>query len=245
MKKSEIFEKNKDSIVQLDVVIPEGENRQKMSIRGSGFIVSKDGYLITNAHVYSKLSEKEKKYFGAKVPEETDTKGIAHYKRYKVELVDLDKKNDIALMKLDIKGNKKKMFQHIDKIGDPDNVNAGDDVVFLGYPLALELLKMGFGITLSADSCIISSVKRRGADGSLHFFMIDTHINNGSSGSPVFLVETGEIVGIASGKVSTQIPRPEKGVKVDVPANIGICRPANYITNLLSKNKIKISRKKN
>jgi len=87
---------------------------------------------------------------------------------------------------------------------------------------------MQFGITMTTNKCIISSVKRRGVDGSLHFFMIDTHANNGSSGSPVFAAETGRLVGIVSGKISTRVPTPD-GKMIDVPANMGICRPVNYI----------------
>jgi S1-C subfamily serine protease len=66
----------------------------------------------------------------------------------------------------------------------------------------------------------------------LHFFLIDTHTNNGSSGSPLFSSESGKVIGVVSGKISVKIPAPD-GKIVDIPANIGLCRPAKYINSLL------------
>lgn len=237
MKKSEIFASKKSSVVLLDLVVPQGPNQSKMSVRGSGFIVSKSGYFVTCSHVYNEIPADELQHLGAKVISNTDEKGITHYESLAVELVDIDKENDLALMKLVDKGAKKVEFVPIGKLGNSEDVKEGDEVLFMGYPLATELLSMGFGVTLSANECIISSVKRRSLDGSLHFFMVDTHINNGSSGSPVFSAETGEVIGVAAGKVSSKIPQPS-GEQVDVPANIGICRPSKYIFDILKKNKI-------
>lgn len=233
MKKSTIFEENKNSIILLDVIVPKENNQSKITIMGTGFIISKDGKFITCAHVYNQVPENERQFLGAKVPSETNKEGIIKYNRYNVELLDVDKENDVALMK--IKTEKEVVFDPVKKIGNAFSVKEADEVIFAGYPLALELIMMGFGITMSLNRCIISSVKRRNIDGSLHFFMVDTHINNGSSGSPVFLTDTGEIIGIAAGKLSARIPNP-KGGEIDVPANMGICRPVKYITELIERN---------
>jgi len=234
MKKTSILEENKKSIILLDTVVPAQNNQSKVSIVGTGFIISEDGKFVTCAHVYNQIPGNERQYLGAKVPIETDNKGITAYKRYKVEFLDVDTENDMALMK--IKPEDKDVFEPIKKFGDSESAKEGDDVVFAGYPLALELVVLGFGITLSLNHCIISAVKRRQVDGSLHFFMVDTHINNGSSGSPVFLIETGEIIGMAAGKISAKIPSPNGG-QFDIPANMGICKPAKYIINLIEKDK--------
>jgi S1-C subfamily serine protease len=61
---------------------------------------------------------------------------------------------------------------------------------------------------------------------------MDTHTNNGSSGSSVFSKDSGEVIGIVSGKISTRIPAPD-GKIFDIPANMGICRPSQYIKNLI------------
>ncbi|HBT81284.1 hypothetical protein A2757_03080 [Candidatus Giovannonibacteria bacterium RIFCSPHIGHO2_01_FULL_48_47] len=232
MENSKIIEKNKNSIILIEVFIPEvpESEKGKLSVRGTGFIISPDGQFITCAHVYNQLSENEKKHLRVNVPHEMDSKGITHYKRYGVELLKLDNENDVALMKIVDKNSG--TFSVISKLGNSESVSEGDEVIFLGYPLATELLALGFGITMTTNSCIISSVKRRGIDGSLHFFLIDTHTNNGSSGSPVFLKSTGEIIGIVSGRISQKVDLPDRKL-ADIPANLGICRPINYIKGLI------------
>lgn len=239
MKKTEIYSKNKNSILLLAVMMPLGEGKGRISIRGTGFIVSEDGQFITSAHVYKEIPEGERKLLEAKLPEEADEKGITHFKTYKVKLIDLDEEEDIALMQLVNSGNKKK-FIPTSKLGDAENVKEGDEIIFIGYPLATELLAMGFGLTLSANSCIVSSVKRRGKDGRLHFSLIDTHINKGSSGSPVFSVDTGKIIGMASGRVTQKLEITGEKRVADIPSNIGICRPSKYISEVLKKNEVKL-----
>ncbi len=218
MKTSQIIEKNKNSIILVALYIPGDNNQGKVSIRGTGFIISPDGQFITCAHV--------------SVPGRTDEKDITTYDRYKAKLLKMDEENDLALMQ--IISSSEKEFEFIQNFGDSESVKQGDEVVFMGYPLATELLGMKFGITMSANHCIISSVKRRAKDGSLHFFMVDTHINNGSSGSPVFLKDNGEVIGVTSGKISQRI-LPPGGKTFDIPANMGICRPVNYVKNLISE----------
>ncbi|NQV13637.1 MAG: trypsin-like peptidase domain-containing protein [Parcubacteria group bacterium] len=230
MKLPSIIKSNKNSIVLLAVVIP-GENKQsKISIRGTGFIVSEDGKFITNAHVYNEIPKNELEHLEIKIPTETNDEDLTRYEGYSAELIDMDKENDVALMQ--IKAEKKVKFEAIDKFADSEQVKEGEKALFIGYPLATELLALGFGITMNSNSCIISAVKRRGADGSLHLFLIDTHTNNGSSGSPVFSEETGEVIGIVGGNISSSIPN----TPIKVPANIGICRPIKYVEDIINKN---------
>ena len=224
----QIIEKNKGAIVLVDVQIPAEGNQKKISIRGTGFIISEDGKFITNAHVYKQIPENELKYIGVSVPGKTDDKNLTHYDRYEIKLLKIDEENDVALMQI----MAEKKFSHVEKIGDSEKVREGDEMVYIGYPLATEMLNMGFGITMTVNGCIISSIKRKMVDGSLNFFLIDTHTNNGSSGSPIFSVDTGEVVGIVSGKISSKVPA-QNGQMLDIPANIGICRPAKYINDLM------------
>ncbi|OGZ66316.1 MAG: hypothetical protein A3C50_01295 [Candidatus Staskawiczbacteria bacterium RIFCSPHIGHO2_02_FULL_43_16] len=234
MKIQDIIEQNKKSIILVDVQIPAEGNQKKISIKGTGFIISPDGKFITNAHVYKAITEEEMDYAGVSVPGKTDEKGSTFYDRYKIALIgQIDEENDMALMQII---SDKKDFQTVGNLETTENIKEGEDVAFIGYPLAVELLNMGFGITMTTNKCIISSIKRRGADGSLHFFLVDTHINGGSSGSPVFSAETGNIVGISSARISSKIPIPG-GVVADIPANMGICRPIKYAIELINKNK--------
>lgn len=232
MKISKIIEKNKNSIILVALYIPvPGENNKgKVSIRGTGFIISRGGQFITCAHVYKQIPQNELSYLEVSVPGKTDEKGITHYDRYKVKLLKMDEENDFALMQ--IISDEKKKFEPIQEFCNSESVKEGDEVVFIGYPLATELLGMQFGITMSTNHCIISSVKRRARDGSLHFFMVDTHINKGSSGSPVFLKDTGEVIGVTNRRISQRISLPD-GKTFEIPANMGICIPAKYINNLI------------
>lgn len=224
-----IIEKNKKAII-LVALVKQAENQ--VSIRGTGFIISKDGKFITNAHVYKELPENEKQHLMVKIMDKDDAKGIFHYKNYKAELLKIDDENDIAFMQ--IINEEKIEFEVISDFENSESLKEGNEAIFMGYPLATEFLSMGFGITMISNSCIISSVKRRSTDGSLHFFMIDSHVNNGSSGSPIFSMETGKVIGIVSGKISQRIPMPD-GKIIDVPSNIGICRPAKYIKEIINK----------
>ncbi len=234
MKNSKIIKKFEKSVILLQILIPEGNNKNKMSIKGTGFIVSNDGKFITCAHVYDQTPKNERVYLGAMVPGETDDNGRTRYDRFEVKLLDIDRENDVALM--EIVNNDNKIFNAISNFATSDEIEEGEDIMILGYPLALELLMMKFGITKCANKCIVSSIKRRSKDGSLHFFMVDTHINNGSSGSPVFSSDSGKVIGIASGKISQRIPIKEN-VVADIPADMGICGPVNYIADIINKNK--------
>lgn len=234
MKTKEIFEANKKAIFLLDLTVPGGaDGQQKISIRGTGFVVESDGTFITNAHVYKEVPEGERQFLGARIWADPDNNGIVNYQRREIELIKLDEENDIALMKLVPVGDEK--FTTISGLGEDSKVTEGEDVVFIGFPLALELIMMQMGVTLSVNRAIVSTVKKRTADGSLHFFMIDTHINNGSSGSPLFHVDSGKVIGIASGKISTKVKSPE-GKVFDIPANMGICRPISYVKKIIHKN---------
>ncbi|HXK40635.1 MAG TPA: serine protease [Candidatus Paceibacterota bacterium] len=233
MNTSQIIEENEKSIILIDIQ-KSVNSMSTVSIRGTGFIISKDGKFITCAHVYNMIPSEDLGLIGASVPSKTDEKGILHYNRYPIELIDKDDKNDIALMQI---VSDKKDFNYIKDFGEIEKTKAGEDLLFIGYPLATELLSSGFGITMTSTRCIISSIKRRGIDGSLDFFIVDTHANNGSSGSPVFSSETGKVMGLVSGKVfSAKIPNPDTKQIIEIPANMGICRPAEYISEIINKN---------
>ena len=72
MSVKEIIEKNKKAILLMDIELPVGDGKKKLSIRGTGFIVSKDGKFITSAHVYKKIPKNELPYLGVKAYGRTD-----------------------------------------------------------------------------------------------------------------------------------------------------------------------------
>lgn len=216
----------------IGLIVVHDNETNKFNIRGTGFLISQKGQLITNWHVCGSVPADEIQNLMIMLPEKTDNKGVTNYKSHKVSVVEKDKENDIAL--LQIANDQGLKFDYISDIEYADGVyKEGEEAVFLGYPLAAELIQMQFGITMTVNRCIVSCSKRRGSDGSFHFFLIDTHANRGSSGSPIFSLETGSVIGIVSGNIGQNIMMNEKPIQI--PANIAICRPSMYIKDLLEK----------
>src|SRR2546422_3605399 len=94
------------------------EREQEQQSVGSGFIISSDGYLITNAHVVDGADE-------VKV-------NLADKREFKAKVVGADKRTDIALLKIDAKDLPKV------SIGDPEKLKVGEWVVAIGKPFGLE-----------------------------------------------------------------------------------------------------------
>jgi len=138
---------------------------------GSGFIVAKEGYIITNAHVV----------------EEADqiTIRLANEKTYEAEVVGRDEKTDLAL----IKAKTWVDFPEPIKLGDSNKLRVGDWVMAIGNP---------FGLDHTVTAGIVSAKgKAIGAGPYDDFIQTDASINPGNSGGPLFNIQ-GEVVGINS-----------------------------------------------
>jgi serine protease Do len=146
--------------------IPEQEF--KRSGLGSGFIISEDGYVVTNNHVVDKAQDVEVI--------------LEDGKKYKAEIVGKDVKTDIALLKI----NPEKKLQAV-VFGDSDKLRIGDWVVAIGNPF-------GLGYTVTAG---IVSAKGRSLGLSSYddFIQTDASLNPGSSGGPLFN-QLGDVVGV-------------------------------------------------
>jgi serine protease Do len=136
---------------------------------GSGFIISHDGYILTNAHVVEGADEINVKF--------TDKR------EFKAKVIGADKRTDIALIK--IEGKDLPMV----KFGDPTRLKVGEWVVAIGAPF-------GFENTVTAG---IVSAKGRSLpqENFVPFIQTDVAINPGNSGGPLFNMR-GEVVGINS-----------------------------------------------
>lgn len=147
----------------------EGAKRQETSL-GSGFVISEDGYIVTNNHVVEKAEE-------INVIFNDDTKAVA-------KLVGSDAKTDIAVLKIDVK--KKLKFV---KFGNSDKSRVGDWVIAIGNP---------FGLGGSVSAGIISARARDINAGPFDdFIQTDAAINRGNSGGPLFNTD-GEVIGVNS-----------------------------------------------
>ena len=142
---------------------------------GSGFIVSPDGYVLTNAHVVAGEDG------DASLSEVTVT--LIDKREFKATVVGIDRRTDVALLKLDAKG------LPAVKIGNADSARVGEWVVAMGSPF-------GFDNTVTAG--IISAKARRLPDETyVPFIQTDVAINPGNSGGPLFNL-AGEVIGINS-----------------------------------------------
>ena len=143
------------------------EFRQKSL--GSGFIIDKDGYILTNNHVVEKAEEIKVKLSDQK-------------KEYDAQVIGTDPRTDLALIK--IKGAGDLPVAHM---GDSDALEVGEWVVAIGNP---------FGLEQTVTTGIISAKGRViGAGPYDDFLQTDASINPGNSGGPLFNLK-GEVVGI-------------------------------------------------
>ena len=134
---------------------------------GSGFIVSDDGYVLTNAHVVD----------GA----DTVTVKLTDRREFTAKVIGVDKRTDIALVKIDAK-NLPAL-----RVGDPSKVKVGEWVAAIGSP---------FGFENSVTSGIVSAKGRSLPDESyVPFLQTDVAVNPGNSGGPLFNLN-GEVIGI-------------------------------------------------
>jgi serine protease Do len=150
------------------------QTRQAQSL-GSGFLISADGYIVTNAHVVSAGAE------GATVDSITVT--LTNREEYPAKLIGRDAASDLAVLKIE----PKKALPFV-KFGDSTKSRVGDWVVAIGNPYALSG-------TVTAG--IISAVHRNTGGGSDRFIQTDASINQGNSGGPMFDMR-GNVIGINS-----------------------------------------------
>jgi serine protease Do len=136
---------------------------------GSGFIISQDGYVLTNAHVVEGADE--------------ITVKLTDKREYKAKVIGADKRTDIALIKIDATALPAVRF------GDPNKLKVGEWVVAIGSPF-------NFENTVTAG---IVSAKGRSLpqENFVPFIQTDVAINPGNSGGPLFNLR-GEVVGINS-----------------------------------------------
>lgn len=148
--------------------LPRGPHRQKSL--GSGFIVDRDGSILTNHHVVENAEE--------------ITVKLADGREFKAEVVGRDPKTDIAVIKIDTKNNLSAAV-----LGDSDHLEVGEWVLAIGNP---------FGLDSSVTAGIVSAKSRIiGAGPYDDFIQTDASINPGNSGGPLINL-SGQVVGINS-----------------------------------------------
>ena len=144
-----------------------GDRPRRTSALGSGFVISEDGFVVTNNHVIDKADEIKIEFFSGK---ELDA-----------EVIGTDPKTDIALLK--VESDEPLPFV---SFGDSDAALVGDWVLAMGNPL-------GQGFSISAG---IVSARNRALSGSYDdYIQTDAAINRGNSGGPLFNMD-GDVIGV-------------------------------------------------
>jgi serine protease Do len=145
----------------------DGNRPRRSSALGSGFVISEDGFIVTNNHVIEGADEIQIEFFeGFELP---------------AQLVGTDPNTDIALLKVEAEGPLKFV-----SFGDSDVARVGDWVMAMGNPL-------GQGFSVSAG---IVSARNRALSGTYDdYIQTDAAINRGNSGGPLFNMD-GEVIGV-------------------------------------------------
>ena len=167
------------------------------AISGSGFLISADGYLLTNYHVIETALEKE-------LPV---TVMLWSGQDYVARIVGGDSASDVALLK--IQGEN---FPYA-TLGSFEETQVGEQIYVIGNPLGELTYSMTAGIVSALDRSIpVSSTL------SIDMFQIDAAINNGNSGGPI-INRFGQVIGLASAKYSSS---GVEGLAFGIPINSAI-----------------------
>ncbi len=165
-------------------------NAETSESLGSGFIIDKDGYIITNNHVVDKADSIQVTLFDNQ--------------RLEAKLIGKDPKTDLALIKIDAKTQLQPVT-----FGDSDKIRVGDWILAIGNP---------FGLGGSVTAGIVSAKSRDIESGPYdNFIQTDAAINQGNSGGPMFNMN-GEVIGISSAIFSTT--GASQGIGFAIPVNL-------------------------
>ena len=176
---ADLVEKLIPSVVNISTTITKDETTtdftSEQEALGSGFILNKEGYIVTNQHVIDKA--------------QTINVTLYNNELYEATIIGEDKKTDLALLKI----NTSTPLSPI-TFGDSDAMRVGDWILAIGNP---------FGLGGSVTAGIVSAKSRDIEAGSYdNFIQTDAAINQGNSGGPMFNLK-GEVIGVNSAIFST------------------------------------------
>ena len=214
MSDAEVYAAGVNSVVSINTTGTSGTNFFGQPVQtasaGSGFVLTKDGYIVTNYHVVK----------------DADTVKVTMYNgdEYEAKYVGGDEDYDIAVIKVEATE-----LQPV-TLGDSEKLNVGDHVLAVGNPLG--------ELTFSMSGGMVSSVNRAINVSGTPFNMIqtDASINPGNSGGPMFN-RYGEVVGIVSAKYSSTGNEAVEGLGFAIPINDVIAMIQDIMTNGYITNK--------
>jgi len=181
-----------------DKFFGERPNQKPKRGMGSGFIIDKEGHILTNYHVIEDADE---------IVVLLENNGSE--KEYSATLIGSDSKTDIALIKINREANTPKEFPYL-KLGSSENLEVGEWVMAIGNP---------FGLSHTVTVGVVSALGRSiGAGPYDEFIQTDASINPGNSGGPLINIE-GEVIGINTAIISGNTGG-NVGIGFAIPINI-------------------------
>ena len=214
MTDAEVYAAGVNSVVSINVTGTSGTNffgqPVKTASAGSGFVLTKDGYIVTNYHVVK----------------DADTVKVTMYNgdEYEARYVGGDEDYDIAVIKVEATD-----LQPV-TLGDSGSLNVGDHVLAIGNPLGELTFSMSGGMV----SCVNRAINVDGTP--FNMIQTDASINPGNSGGPLFN-QYGEVVGIVSAKYSSYSSESVEGLGFAIPINDVIAMIQDIMTNGYVTNK--------
>ena len=171
----------------------------KAAVSGSGFVISEDGYILTNYHVIEDA-----------VNGGYEVQVLTHDgSTYTAEVIGYESDNDVALLKIDATGLNAAV------LGDSDAMKVGEQVYAVGNPTGELEYSMTEGIVSAKDRQITAANSSTGRTETVSVFQTTAAINGGNSGGPIYN-SRGEVIGIVvAKKVSTEI----EGLAFAIPIN--------------------------
>lgn len=152
------------------------------AVAGTGFVITADGYVMTNYHVIESAQKR-----GYKISVLFKDKSS-----FEAKVVGFDEDNDVAVLKIDASD------LNPATIGNSDDIAVGDSVFAIGNPLG----ELDFSMTSGRVSALDRSITTEQGGAPINMFQFDAAINSGNSGGPVYN-ESGEVIGIATAKVGS------------------------------------------
>jgi len=215
MTDAELYAANVNSAVSINVTGTSGYNFFGQPVQtasaGSGFVLTKDGFIVTNYHVV----------------ENAETVKVTMYNgdTYEARYIGGDEDYDIAVIKVEAEE-----LQPV-TLGDSDTLNVGDHVLAIGNPLGELTFSMSGGMVSSVDRAI------NVAGTPFNMIQTDASINSGNSGGPLFN-SYGEVVGIVSAKYSSSSGGASvEGLGFAIPMNDVFAMIEDIMTNGYITNK--------
>ena len=211
MSASQVYKANVDSTVGITTEITTTNfwgYQSTGAAAGSGFILTEDGYILTNQHVIEKAN--------------TITVAMYDGTTYPAKLIGYDASNDIAVLKIEATGLTPVT------LGDSDALEVGDEVVAIGNPLG----ELTFSLTKGNVSALNRAVTLS-KNVTMHLIQTDAAINSGNSGGALFNMY-GEVVGITNAKYSTSSFSSSASID-NIGFAIPINSVRNIVTSIIEK----------